>query len=481
MLMPQLNKVLRVFLGPEKYVNRVRELLDEGEFELARQWAVDAKSRYGNHSEVNLIHAKVHMALQQLDEVRDSLAKVPYGKKERFKQVLEVSEMYQSIGEDDLALEVLIDLRKRYSGWQLGHASSRIGHVHYRNRRPCESLFAFIDAVSDGVFSWWMFMQVLDRCSRDELLAGKQQMEKLDVIEERNAFFYKALSLIESYLGNEEELLTKIQLAAKKRFTNVYPDIPWLESNDPLKPHFLIIGAMKSGTTSLFEQIENHPLFLAAMDKELQFFQYEKLSDPWYLNHFPRVSEFPGFISGDGSPGYYVHDVVDRVKSLCPDVRLIFIRRDPVARAISHLRHNNRQGIASIGIQGVLWQIDELERELLESPEDAEQMILDMCFGKRADNSYLSMGCYEILLRRWRRAFPPEQLMVIDLEDYVENPQGTMNCVFDFIGLEPIEAEIKKSNVGSYIKNDAETLEVVKRLEQFYCVVDSVALSPVNQ
>lgn len=479
--MSQFSKVLRVFLGPEKYVARVRELLDAGDFELARQWAVDAKTRFPTHSEVNLTHAKVHMALQQLDEVRDSLSRVPCGKKERFKQVLEAAEIYQSIGEDERALEILTDLRKRYNGWQLGLASSRIGHIHHRNKRPREALFAFIDAVSDGVFSWWSFMRVLDQCTRDELQEGKRQMEKMDLALERNAFFYKALSLIESYLGNEDELLSQIQLAAKKRFKNVYPDIPWLESNEPLDPKFLIIGAMKSGTTSLFEQIENHPQFLAAMDKELQFFQYEKLSDQWYLNHFPRVSEFPGFISGEGSPGYYVHDVVGRVKRLCPGVKLIFIKRDPVARAISHLRHNNRQGIASIGIQGILWQIDELEKELLENPENAEQMILDMCFGKRADNSYLSMGCYEILLRRWRRAFPPEQLMVIEMEDYIENTQGTMNKVFEFIGLEPIEAEIKKANVGSYIKNDAETLEVVKRLEQFYRAVDSVALTPVAQ
>lgn len=480
-LMPKLEKVLRIFHSPQRYVGQMRKLIDEGDLEFARELAVEAKARYGKYSEVNLLHAKVHFALNEWDEAKDSLRYVANGENDLFEYLLEAAELYMTMDDDDHAIKILEQVGDRFRGWQSGVAYNRIGHIYQRHEKPRASLMAFSEAVAvGGRVSWANFIQILAECNRDDLLACKKKMEEQLKAYDRNAFFYKALSLVESYLGNREEMIERIRAGAKKRFVHSYQDIPWVDTSEPLKPEFLIMGAMKCGTTSLFEQLENHPLILTTMDKELQFFQHDELDESWYFNHFPRVSEFPGFIAGDGSPGYYAYDVVDRVKELCPDIRLLFIQRDPVARAISHLRHNNRQGAANCNVNTVLRGVEELEREILDSPENAEQVILDMCFGNRDDNSYLSMGCYEILLRRWRRAFPPEQLMVIELEDYIDNPQGTMNNIFEFLGLDPIEIEVRKSNTGNYIKHDAETLAVVERLEQFYRAVDSIALPAVS-
>lgn len=479
--MPKLEKVFRLFHTPNRYVGQMRKLIDAGDLEQARELAIEAKARYGKYSEVNLLHAKVHFALKQWHDARDSLQYVANGKNDLFEFILEAAELYTIMDDDEQAIKLLEQVGERYRGWKSGVGFNRIAHIYQRNQKFRDSLFAFSEAVArGGRVSWVNFVEVLQKCGQDDLHACKEKMDRQLKQRDRNAYFYKALSLVESYLGNHEEMIARISAGAKKRFINGNPDVPWVDESEPLVPGFLIMGAMKCGTTTLFEQLENHPLVISAMDKELQFFQHEDLHESWYLNHFPRVSEFPGFMSGDGSPGYYASDVVDRVKALCPDVRLLFIQRDPVSRAISHLRHNNRQGAANHNVNTILEGIDELERELLGSPENAEQVILDMCYGNRHGNSYLIMGCYEILLRRWRRAFPADQLMVIDLADYIKNPQGTMNNVFDFLGLDPIEVEIKKSNAGNYIKNDEETLAVVERLEQFYRAVDSIALPAVG-
>lgn len=479
--MPTLEKVLRIFHTPNRYVGQVRRLIDKGDLEQARVLVVEAKARYGNYSEVNLLHAKVHFALKRWQDAHDSLQYVANGKNDLFEFILEAAELYTIMDDDEHAIELLEQVGERFQGWQSGVGFNRIGHIYQRKHQYRESLFAFCEAVArGGRVSWVNLIEVLALCSREDLQACKEKMEQQLEATDRNAYFYKALSLVESYLGNHEEMISRIQAGAKKRFTNGNPDVPWVDTSDPLTPGFLIMGAMKCGTTTLFEQLENHPLVLTAMDKELQFFQHKDLHESWYFNHFPRVSEFPGFVSGDGSPGYYSCDVVDRVKELCPDIRLLFIQRDPVSRAISHLRHNNRQGAANHNVSTILRGIDELQKKLLESPENAEQVILDMCYGDLGDNSYLTMGCYEILLRRWRRAFPADQLMVIELADYIENPQGTMNNVFEFLGLDPIDVEVRKSNAGNYIKNDADTLAVVERLEQFYQAVDSIALTAVS-
>jgi hypothetical protein len=477
MLKTQLNKILRVVYTPKRYDGLLRELIDAGKLQEAQELAEEAKSRYRKHLWLHMLHAKASFALKDEAAARESLQQISNGENGSYDLIMEAAELYQTMQEDELAVEILEEMGHRLLGWKSGAAFNRIGHIYNRNEKSREALGAFAQAVTrGGRVSWAAFNGLLPKCSREELLECKQVMEEDLAIEDRNAFFYKALSLIDSTLGHKESMLERIQIAAKKRFVSRYPDVPWVDSNKPLSPGFIIMGAMKCGTTSLFEQIELHPNCLITMDKELQFFQYKELHDDWYLNHFPRVSEFPGFVTGDGSPGYYCFDIVERVKSLCPDVKLLFIQRDPVKRAISHLRHNIRYGISNRGLEAVTRGIDDLERELLDNPENAEQILLDMCYGKRRNNSYLTMGCYEILLRRWRRAFPAEQIMVLHLEDYTENPQGSMNNVFEFIGLDPIDVQTKKSNSGSYIDSDPETQVVAERLQQFYDAVDSLKL-----
>jgi hypothetical protein len=167
---------------------------------------------------------------------------------------------------------------------------------------------------------------------------------------------------------------------------------------------------------------------------------------------------------------------VDRVKELLPDIKLIFIQRDPARRAISHMRHNARFGMPDYGPELAISGIDELGQEIEAAPEKAEQIILDITYGKRKQNTFLALGCYELLLRRWKRAFGPDQLLTIELDELSRHPQETMSRVFEFIGLESVPVVPMESNAGNYNGFDPQTENLLDRLTRFYSRVAELTL-----
>ena len=114
-------------------------------------------------------------------------------------------------------------------------------------------------------------------------------------------------------------------------------------------PDFVIIGAMKSGTTSLYRFIVKHPAIVPAAKKEVHYFSiWYKFGELWYRSHFPTNLSRRRFykktnqklLSGEASPVYLFYPVVPgRMKELLPDVKLIVILRNPVDRAYSHYHH----------------------------------------------------------------------------------------------------------------------------------------------
>ena len=109
-------------------------------------------------------------------------------------------------------------------------------------------------------------------------------------------------------------------------------------------PDFVIIGAQKSGTTSLDEFVYQHPAILpAAKGVHCYFALHYKKGEDWYRLRFPiRASQ--KFLSGEGSPIYLFYPwVPGRMKKLLPDVKLIVILRNPVDRAYSHYHHTKRK------------------------------------------------------------------------------------------------------------------------------------------
>jgi hypothetical protein len=187
-----------------------------------------------------------------------------------------------------------------------------------------------------------------------------------------------------------------------------------------VSPTFLIIGAMRSGTTSLARSIGAHPDVFMAREKEIHYFDlnYPRGID-WYRSHFSNVHEHA---VGEATQTYmYDEEARSRMASTLPDTRLIAILRNPVDRAYSHY-----------------WMNLALEREdlgFVEAIEREPERIVGSDARTRFRFSYLDRGRYVHQLRQVCERYPREQLLVLFFEEMVESPQRVYDAVCDFLGI----------------------------------------------
>src|SRR5437868_4814595 len=114
-------------------------------------------------------------------------------------------------------------------------------------------------------------------------------------------------------------------------------------------PTFIVIGAMKAGTTSLHLYLDEHPQVFMARPKELNFFAEEfNWSEglDWYEARFEGAAGAQAI--GEASPNYSMHPYRDgvpgRMASVIPDAKLVYVVRDPIARIRSHYAHHALRG-----------------------------------------------------------------------------------------------------------------------------------------
>ncbi|NVO23000.1 sulfotransferase family protein [Donghicola mangrovi] len=180
-------------------------------------------------------------------------------------------------------------------------------------------------------------------------------------------------------------------------------------------PDFIIIGAMKSGTTTLYDYLSKHPDIVMSRKKETDFFVKEKnwkKGLDWYSNQFKAG----GKILGEASPNYTKQrdftGVPERIFGVCPRVRFIYILRDPVQRAISQYQHSFLQ-----------------EKQKSNSAdywcEENYSHILD------ASRYGTQLLCY-------LKFFPLDRFLFIDFCDLIKNPQTTINLVTEHIGVDSL-------------------------------------------
>ena len=163
------------------------------------------------------------------------------------------------------------------------------------------------------------------------------------------------------------------------------------------RPDFLVISPPKTGSTWLADNFRHHPRLFVPAIKEVKYFSCfcNWLDLGWYLDHFRAA---PGTIRGEASPSYSIlpPDRIRLVRALLPDVKLIFLMRDPIARAWSHARHNFRYREARFA-------------DCQHDFDDVPESIWHEAF--RHEWS-LASGDYLGQLRRWREVFPREQFFV---------------------------------------------------------------------
>lgn len=208
-------------------------------------------------------------------------------------------------------------------------------------------------------------------------------------------------------------------------------------------PDFLVVGTARGGTTSLHAYLSAHPLVVPARRKEVHFFchHYEQgLS--WYRRHFPgplarggvRARHRGRLRTGEATPCYLSDPAVpDRVAATLPDVRLIALLRDPVARAYSVYHHFLRRGRETLPFDQVVGRELDLLRSAAASPGAPDRL------GPDGRPSILGTGLYAEQLERWLARVPPERLLVVCSEELFAAPAAAYARVLAFLGLPPFE------------------------------------------
>jgi hypothetical protein len=206
-------------------------------------------------------------------------------------------------------------------------------------------------------------------------------------------------------------------------------------------PAFIVVGAQRAGTTSLFRALMSHPLVHSAnYHKGVNYFDVNYHRDvAWYQGHFPTTAHLRRRTEAAGDPitfeasGYYMFHpcAPERMARHLPEVRVLAMLRDPVERAYSAWKHELARGFETEPFERAL----DLEDERLAG--EAERMRADpgyQSFSHR-HHAYLRRGQYAEQLERLREHFPAEQVHTIDSESFFEHPESTFAGVLEFLGL----------------------------------------------
>lgn len=182
-------------------------------------------------------------------------------------------------------------------------------------------------------------------------------------------------------------------------------------------PDFLIIGAMKSGTTTLYHDLEGQPAIGMSTIKEpsvLIRVPDRAKAAAYYRRLFEVKAGQQRF--GEASTLYSQlprhSGVAERARELLgPDLRFIYVVRNPVERAISHHYHEYSRGACGPDVDAVV----------------------------RSDQTLIDFGRYAMQLEPWWRAFGPERGLVVRFETYVAERAATVQEVGKLLSV-PIDA-----------------------------------------
>jgi hypothetical protein len=227
-------------------------------------------------------------------------------------------------------------------------------------------------------------------------------------------------------------------------------------------PDYLIIGASRSGTTSLFEYLIRHPNVEDPTTKQIHYFdKYYVRGKNWYKNHFPL--KWKKGISGDATPYYYNSpDAAKRIQNLIPSVKIIMMCRNPVDRAYSHYFYE------FYGRNETLSFEDAIEKEGERIQDEFERMESDANFysEKYYKNSYLDSGKYEKHLQKWLTHFPTSQFLFIKSEDFYKSTSEIFSEIQKFLNIP--QSDLPEYKIFRAEKYPDMEQKLRKKLEEYF-------------
>ena len=217
-------------------------------------------------------------------------------------------------------------------------------------------------------------------------------------------------------------------------------------SETQVQPNFLIIGAPKAGTTSLWALLRQHPQIYMPDNKEPAFFSYDDVYTNgwrWYCSLFEKADGHRAI--GEATPNYATVDIYSqcprRIFHHLPNVKLIYIVRHPLRRIESawkqmlHTRHP-------------------VPRDFSEAVLKYERIVAETRYWHN--------------LEVYRRQFPDEQILLLFFEDFVESPEAVIRQCFHFLGVDAgfVPADVReRRNSGAEKEMDTSASAMLRRVD----------------
>ncbi len=226
-----------------------------------------------------------------------------------------------------------------------------------------------------------------------------------------------------------------------------------LSAGARMSPGFLICGAQRCGTTTMYRTLSQHPQVLkAVLHKGVHYFDTGYLHGRgWYQAHFPlratarlvqqRTGAAP--MTFESSPYYLFHPLAaGRIARDLPGVKVIVLLRDPVERAYSAHAHELARGFEREPFERAL----ELEDERLAGEE--ERLIADATYNSPAHQhqGYLHRGRYLPQLQRMVAAVGRDRVHVVDAGDFFTDPEPVWRQTVEFLGIPDTRVPIFEQN-----------------------------------
>lgn len=180
------------------------------------------------------------------------------------------------------------------------------------------------------------------------------------------------------------------------------------------RPNLFIIGAMKSGTTSLHAYLNSHPQIYMSEFKEPEYFAKESVlsnGEEWYLDLFATAKD--ALVIGESSTAYtnfphFLTGVPERIAQFNPEARFIYLMRDPVQRTISDYWHR------------VCWFGE----------------TRDLFTAVQTDPIYINISNYAMQLEQYFNVFERDRLAIFTFEELTTNTLEVVQKLFAWLGVD---------------------------------------------
>tara|TARA_Y100000996_G_scaffold380431_1_gene334320 strand:+ start:460 stop:1302 length:843 start_codon:yes stop_codon:yes gene_type:complete len=246
-------------------------------------------------------------------------------------------------------------------------------------------------------------------------------------------------------------------------------------------PDFLIIGAKRCGTTSLFSHLPEHPSIAKSHHDNMGFFNDNfHLGVNWYKSFFPTKSykkkikkKYGKFLTFDVTTTYMESKrTAENIIKIKPEIKIIVILRNPIDRAYSQFNVSVKEKTEELSFDDAI--NEEINRLEMEISENGEERLLEF---SREHRHYIKKSLYAMQLKPWFEIFPRKNILVLSTEIFKENDKDTYKEIFEFLDIpevqilnkqhmqkgeySPMSEETRKKLRGFFDKYNTELFELV--------------------